>query len=205
MSALGLLASPLNFEVARTRQIFVADLSQADFTATFATLDAEAMAPLIGAGIAPAAMTIVRRLDMRYHGQGHEIEVSLPPDTGVAALPEIFQAHYTAIYGAALLDSPPVITTWKVEASAAPPELATARPIATGAATPKATRKAYFGGDYVPTPVYDRHDLRIGAVIDGPALIEERESTVVIGIGDRVQVDQFGNLVAELTSAEGAS
>jgi N-methylhydantoinase A len=205
MSALGLLASPLNFEVARTRQIFVADLSQADFTATFATLDAEAMAPLIGAGIAPAAMTIVRRLDMRYHGQGHEIEVSLPPDTGVAALPEIFQAHYTAIYGAALLDSPPVITTWKVEASAAPPELATARPMATGAATPKATRKAYFGGDYVPTPVYDRHDLRIGAVIDGPALIEERESTVVIGIGDRVQVDQFGNLVAELTSAEGAS
>jgi N-methylhydantoinase A len=199
MSALGLLASPLNFEVARTRQVFVDDLSGADFAATFAALEAEAMAPLIAADIAAEAMTIGRRLDMRYHGQGHEIEVSLPPDAGIDALPEIFQAHYTAIYGAALLDTRPVITTWKVEASAAPPQLATARPTATGAAKAKGTRQAYFGEDYVPTPVYDRQSLSVGAEIEGPALIEERESTVVIGMGETVQVDEFGNLVAELT------
>ncbi len=205
MSALGLLASPLNFEVARTRQVFVDDLTQADFAATFAALEAEAMAPLTAAGTAPETMTMGRRLDMRYHGQGHEIEVSLPPNAGIEIVPEIFQTHYTALYGAALLDARPVITTWKVEASGAPPELATARPTATGAAAPKGTRQAYFGGDYVPTPVYDRHGLGIGAVIDGPALIEERESTVVIGIGDRVQVDDFGNLVADLTGAEGSS
>jgi N-methylhydantoinase A/oxoprolinase/acetone carboxylase beta subunit len=40
--------------------------------------------------------------------------------------------------------------------------------------------------------------LGIGVIIDGPALIEERESTVIIGPGDRVQVDEFGNLIAEL-------
>ena len=153
----------------------------------------------IAADIAAGAMTIGRRLDMRYHGQGHEIEVSLPPDAGIDALPEIFQAHYTAIYGAALLDTRPVITTWKVEASAAPPQLATARPTATGAAKAKGTRQAYFGEDYVPTPVYDRQSLSVGAEIEGPALIEERESTVVIGMGETVQVDEFGNLVAELT------
>ena len=205
MSALGLLASPLNFEVARTRQVFADELAGADFAATFAALEAEAMAPLIAAGIVPEVMAISRRLDMRYHGQGHEIEVSLPPNAGIETVPEIFKTHYTALYGAALLDARPVITTWKVEASAAPPELATARPTAAGAAAPKGTRQADFVEDYVPTPVYDRHGLGIGAVIDGPALIEERESTVVIGIGDRVQVDEFGNLVAELTGTEGSS
>ena len=203
MSALGLLASPLNFEVARTRQVFVGDLTQTDFDATFAALEAEATAPLTAAGIGREEMNISRRLDMRYHGQGHEIEVSLPPKPGVEALPEIFREHYAAIHGTALLDAPPVITTWKVEATAAPPELATARPAAAGEPEPKATRQAYFGGDYVPTPVYDRQGLGIGAVIEGPALIEERESTVVIGIGDKVQVDEFGNLVAKLNNEEG--
>ena len=205
MSALGLLASPLNFEVARTRQVFVASLPAADFAATFAALEDEAMAPLTAAGVAPKAMTISRRLDMRYHGQGHEIEVSLPAGAGVEALPTIFRERYAAIYGAALLDAPAVITTWKVEASAAPPELAAAPPTGTAAARPKATRQAYFGQAYVATPVYDRRDLGIGAAIDGPALIEERESTVVIGPGDRVQVDDMGNLVAELTQRREAS
>ncbi len=205
MSALGLLASPLNFEVARTRQVFVADLAQADLAATFAALEAEAMAPLTAAGLSPDALSIGWRLDMRYHGQGHEIEVSLPPDIHVDALPAIFREHYAAVHGAALLDTPLVITTWKAEASAAPPELATARPTATGEAIPKGSRQAYFAAGYVTTPVYDRYGLGVGAVIDGPALIEERESTVVIGIGDRVQVDEFGNLVAELAGKSAAN
>jgi N-methylhydantoinase A len=205
MSALGLLASPLLFEVARTRQAFVADLTPADFAATFAALEAEAMAPLSAAGISPDALTITRQLDMRYHGQGHEIEVDLPSHITVDALPAIFREHYAAVHGAALLDAPLVVTTWKVEASAPPPELATARPPAAGVATAKGTRQAYFAGRYLPTPVYDRYGLGLGAIIDGPALIEERESTVVIGPGERVQVDEFGNLVAELANNEGTS
>jgi N-methylhydantoinase A len=205
MSALGLLASPLLFEVARTRQAFVADLDEADFAAAFAALEAEAMAPLSAAGISPDALTITRQLDMRYHGQGHEIEVNLPPHATVDALPAIFRDHYAAVHGAALLDAPLVVTTWKVEASAPPPELATARPPAAGEATAKGTRQAYFAGGYVPTPVYDRYGLGLGTIIDGPALIEERESTVVIGSGERVQVDEFGNLVAELADNGGTS
>ena len=60
----------------------------------------------------------------------------------------------------------------------------------------KGSRQAYFGGAYHPTPVYDRQSLSIGAIVPGPALIEERESTVVIDPGDQVQVDGHGNLVA---------
>ena len=198
MSALGLLASPLTFEVARTRQIFVDDLTAEDFAGTLAALEADAMAPLLEAKVETEALSINRRLDMRYHGQGHEIEVSLPPDVKIEALAQIFREHYAAVHGAALLDAPLVVTTWKVEVSATPPELASAAPTAQGEAAPKGTRQAYFGEDYVAAPVYDRQDLGIGVIIDGPALIEERESTVIIGPGDRVQVDEFGNLIAEL-------
>mgnify|MGYP002725596045 CR=1 FL=1 len=195
MSALGLLASPLTFEVARTRQVFVDDLTAEDFAAALAALEEQARAPLAAT---EAKLNISRRLDMRYHGQGHEIEVTLPTGAKIEALPEIFRAHYTAIHGAALLDAPLAITTWKVEASAAPPELATASPGTQDSTAPKGERQAYFGEDYTATPVYDRYGLGVGAVIEGPALIEERESTVVIGPGDRVEVDQHGNLVAEL-------
>ncbi|MDE0941224.1 MAG: hydantoinase/oxoprolinase family protein [Alphaproteobacteria bacterium] len=200
MSALGLLASPLTFEVARTKQAFVADLSMENFSSILAELEAEARAPLQDAD---TDLSIVRRLDMRYNGQGHEIEVTLPPgpETGIAALPDIFREHYAAIHGAALLDTPLVITTWKVEATANAPELTTAGPEAQGAATPKGSRQAYFDEGYVTTPVYDRYNLAVGTVIEGPALIEERESTVIIGPGEKVDVDEFGNLVAELEGA----
>jgi N-methylhydantoinase A/oxoprolinase/acetone carboxylase beta subunit len=50
-------------------------------------------------------------------------------------------------------------------------------------------------------PVYDRYALRPGEAITGPAFIEEREATFVIGVGDRVTVDSHGNLLAEIEGA----
>ncbi len=195
MSALGLLASPLTFEVARTRQIFVDDLAAADFDATFGALGDQAKAPLENAD---DALTITRRLDMRYHGQGHEIEVTLPPEVTVAALPGLFLAEYEAIHGAALFEGALVITTWKVEVAAAPPQFAAPPPTGAGEVVAKGSRQAYFADGYMETPVYDRYGLGAGAIIAGPALIEERESTVVIGPNDTVKMDEFGNLVAEI-------
>jgi N-methylhydantoinase A len=63
----------------------------------------------------------------------------------------------------------------------------------------KKARKAYFpeAGGYVETPVYDRYGLQPGAAFAGPAIIEERESTTIIGPGARVRVDASRGLVAE--------
>ena len=64
---------------------------------------------------------------------------------------------------------------------------------------PKRTRQAYFpeAAGYVETPVYDRYTLAPGMVFAGPAIIEERESTTVIGPGARIRVDATRTLVAE--------
>ena len=65
-------------------------------------------------------------------------------------------------------------------------------------------RAAFFPeqGDFTDCPVLSRYSLSPGDVIDGPALIEERESTCVIGAGDRLTVDVLGNLVVEIALHE---
>jgi N-methylhydantoinase A len=207
MSALGLLVSPLAFEVARARRVHVDDINATDFEATFATLESEARQILSDAGVAAADMRINRRLDMRYQGQGHEIEVTLPEDIAVNAsfadLNELFGSTYQSIY-TLRLDAPAEIINWKLEASG--PAVGLGEHYELGGssarteAAQKGTRRAYHPTEqrFCDWPVYDRYALRPGMEITGPALIEERESTCVVGPDDRVVVDARFNLIANL-------
>ena len=209
MSAFGLLISPLAFEIARSRRIHLADLETADFAATFRALEAEATAYLLSAGVAKGDVRLQRRLDMRYQGQGHEIEVTLPDAADVGALfqhlPELFGQAYEAAY-TLRLDEPAEIVNWKIEAAAPAPSLGAGYSLAasTGSTRPlKGIRSAYEPAQarMIDWPVYDRYALPPGQSINGPALIEERESTCVIGSGEKAIVDADYNLVAELDAA----
>lgn len=206
MSALGLLVSPLAFEVARSRRIHLADLDATDFDATFKALEEEATAILEQAGVAQKDMRIVRRLDMRYQGQGHEIEVVLPDGATAGPLfegvEEQFGAAYKSIY-TLRLDEPAEIINWKLEAIGPAKGFGESYRLAGGddtADAQKGTRAAYHPTrrEVTDWPVYDRYALRPGMTINGPALIEERESTCVIGPDDRVVVDDRYNLIADL-------
>ena len=210
MSALGLLASPLAFEVATTRESHLSDLSSTEFLSQLEGLAEAARQPLLDAGLAVADIRVQYHLDMRYHGQGHEITVTLTGSASMEesweALPTLFRERYAELYATSQLDTPLVITNWKVEASGPQPEL---RPgyhtsdydaRAGALAQPHAARRAWFedSGGWVDTPVYQRYALGPGAVVSGPALIEEKESTIVVGVNEQVCVDHLYNLVAEL-------
>jgi N-methylhydantoinase A len=206
MSALGLLISPLAFEMARSRRIHVDDIDAADFAETFRTLEREAKSYLLAAGLAEGDIAVTRRLDMRYQGQGHEIEVTLPDkaDTGAlfGQLGELFGHAYQAAY-TLRLDEPAEIVNWKVEATGPAPGLGAGYSLSGPAGTGKALKGARMAYDpevarLVEWPVYDRYALAPGASIAGPALIEERESTCVIGGGHVATVDPHFNLVANL-------
>ena len=208
MSALGLLVSPLAFEVARSRRIHVADIDANDFAQTFATLQNEASGYLKRAGVADKDIKIVRHLDMRYQGQGHEIEITLPENNDVASifadLAELYGRAYEKTYGLRL-DEPTEIVNWKVEAVGPTPALAEGHGGSASGGADKAlkgTREAYdpTKGGLAAWPVYDRYALAPGAIVKGPALIEEHESTCVIGAGDSVTVDAHFNLIAELSA-----
>jgi N-methylhydantoinase A len=208
MSAFGLLVSPLAFETARTKRIAVAELTSAALAETFAPLIAQTKGFLERAKVAAAQIVVRLKLDMRYVGQGYEIEVPLPISEDwvalLAALPDLFKSEYAKTFPLGVLDEPLEIVGWKAEAVGPEPSLGQRLALdgtrRAGGAARKSPRAAYFAeaGDYVDCPVYDRYALRPGETIVGPALVEERESTAVIGPGDRVEVDAALNLIAEL-------
>ena len=63
----------------------------------------------------------------------------------------------------------------------------------------KGTREVWFGEDHVVTPIHDRYRMGPGATVDGPAIVEERESTTVVGAGATARVAADGSLIIEVT------
>jgi len=212
-SALGLLAAPLAFDFVRTAS---QRLDQADWPGInrlFAVMEAEGRAVLREAGIADADMTFRRTAEMRYVGQGHEVEGPVPsgplgPES-LAALTSGFEDAYRALYHRTPMGVPIEALNWRLvvsgpEAGVRISSSVSGGPSKRGEAAlqvpqPKRARNAYFpeAGGYVDTPVYDRYALTPGMAFAGPAIIEERESTTVIGTGARIRVDAARTLVAE--------
>ena len=118
-------------------------------------------------------------------------------------LDELFGRAYEAAY-TLRLDEPAEIVNWKVEATGPAPNLGSGyTPVGSGGHGRKPARARGSptipsSGKLIEWPVYDRYALAPGATVTGPALIEERESTCVIGAGDVATVDARYNLVAEL-------
>ena len=207
MSALGLLSSPLSFEISKFDIVRLQDLSKADFAARLKLLVDQTAEYLRKAGLGERDISVTHRLDMRYYGQGYEVDVSLPagyPEAVFGELPQLFAKAYERVFAMSHIDEPVEIVNWKVEARGPLPPI-TNRRLRAGAAgngAKKGARAAYFPefSGYRECPVYDRYALRAGDKVTGPAFIEENESTCVIGIGDVVTVDNRFNLVAELAT-----
>jgi N-methylhydantoinase A/oxoprolinase/acetone carboxylase beta subunit len=162
---------------------------------------------LARAGVARDSVRVTRIAEMRYVGQGHEVECAVPTGRLSAdSLPAItasFEAAYGALYHRLPQGVPIEALNWRVTVSAPPPRL-TFGGVA-GAAGPaksavKTHRRAWFAerDGWVDTPVYDRYALGPGATFEGPAIVEERESTAVIGPGARCRVDENRTIVVEM-------
>ncbi len=213
MSAFGMLVSPLSFETARTQRIAYDDLNEERFAAVLDELSGGASAFLRAAGVAAGDISIVHRLDMRYVGQGYEIEVEvprgMPSGDAYRALPGRFAQAYAKIFSISYLKEPLEIMNWKVEATGPQPAKAAGTHlvgVTPSARALKGRRRAWFPdlGDFVEAAVYDRYALREGEEVVGPAFVEEQESTCVLGPGDVARIDGKGNLVAEIPVAAAA-
>lgn len=206
MSAWGLLAAPLAFDFVRTVR---ARLDAADWdalTRLFVEMEDEGRELLARAGVAAGDARVSRIAEMRYVGQGHEVEAPMPAGRlSPASLPAItasFEDAYRALYHRLPQGVPIEALNWRVTVSGPPPRLAFgggAGPRATADAV-KASRRAWFAeaAGWIDTPVYDRYALGPGATFAGPAIVEERESTAVIGPGASCRVDDGLTLVVHM-------
>ena len=209
MSAYGLLAAPLAFDFVRTWRQRLDAADWPSLNTRYVEMETEGRALLARAGVAPTSVRVTRVAEMRYLGQGHEVEAAIP--TGAlseASLPAItaaFETAYRALYHRLPQGVPIEVLNWRVTMSGPRPEVRLGAAGRGAAATPaaaiKATRPAYFAEaeGFVATPVYDRYRLGPGSSFSGPAIIEERESTAVIGPGARCRVDDGLALVVDMT------
>ncbi len=206
LSAYGLLAAPLAVDFVRTAPQRLAGADWELIHRLFDDMESEGRRIVRTAGVPDESITVRRSAEMRYFGQGHEVDVEIPAGRLTAAsldtITASFEAAYRLLYSRTPMGVPLEALNWRAVVSGPAPDLTITGGLATGAGvTPpaKKRRAAYFpeAGGYVDTPVYDRYRLEPGSRLAGPVIVEERESTTVVGPGARVSVDVHRNLVAE--------
>jgi N-methylhydantoinase A len=211
-SALGFLVAPPATDLVRSHVGRLERLDWAEVNALLAEMAEEGRELLLEAGAAPAEIQAIPTADMRHVGQGFEIPVKLPGMTlsagDLPAIRDAFFAAYRERFGRALEDLPIEALSWRVACVAPGRDIRLEAAGAQGrkvegfteaARAVRGNRDVLFEAEgWLPCTVYDRYALAPGASFEGPALVEERESTCVVGPGARVTVDSFRNLVVEL-------
>ena len=204
-SALGFLVAAPAIDFVRS---YVSRLEQLDLShlnGLFAEMEAEARAMLTDAGARPEEITMTRSADMRHIGQGFEISVAVPGGTlgenSRDAIRESFFDSYHALFERTVRDVPIEAMSWRLAAAAPVPDITLdfSSQIATAGDKLKGSRQVYFPETgFTDCAVYDRYALRPNDTLEGPAVIEERESTTVIGPGGTVLIDTYLSLICEL-------
>jgi N-methylhydantoinase A len=193
MSALGFLTAPLAFDFVQTWRCALDGPDWERVNELLREMEADGAALLAESGLSAGEVEHERYAEMRYVGQGHEVRVRLPQHELARAdeLLEPFEREYERLFGRRGPDVPVEAITWRVVSSGPRPELELgAVAVDASSRPPRAARAAFFPtlGGYVETPVYDRYALRPGARLAGPAIVEERESTLVVAPGQLVTV-----------------
>ncbi len=208
-SALGLLCSDIVHDYVRSEVRDLGDLPPDHAETQFAALESQADEDLAGEGLGGRERHFIRELDLRYAGQGYEIRTPLDgidvnPVTA-ASLTEIavrFHELHQTLHGHSAPDQAIEVVSYRVRVRAPVPkqDLPALDGLSDEAATSKGTRSVTFDGRArFEAPVYDR-DALTAAAIEGPAVIEQFDSTTVLPPGWTARLDQYGNIVAERES-----
>ncbi|MEU4823382.1 hydantoinase/oxoprolinase family protein [Actinomadura sp. NPDC023710] len=197
-SAFGMLMSDLEYEFATTVLKPLSDATLAELEPAFADLENQGEEVLSLQGVKPEDRTLVRRLDVRYHGQEHTLAIDLRPGDDAAAILDRFHGLHRARYGHAMPDGGQILTL-RVRAVGVLPKPGLRRLSGSGSGTPDpaGSRPAFdvATGETVPFPVYERQALAPGHAVPGPAIVEEGTSTTVIFSDQRLTVDVHGHLL----------
>ncbi len=199
-SALGFFTAPVAFDLVRSHRVSLDDADFDHIEKLFADLENEASAILRQTGQVEG-ISFTRSIDMRFVGQGAETNL---PIAGKAfgewrkdEIRNLFDEAYQALYGRTYPDTPVEFITFRARASL--PERPFRIPAISGEGKTlqdciKGERQAYslIQKKYIPFTVVDRLTLFPGAQIAGPAIIEEKESTIVVGEDAHAAVDEYG-------------
>ncbi len=208
-SALGLLCTDVVHDYVRSGLRPMELVTPEDAEKVFSELEARGVAELRQEGISPDGARFERELDVRYTGQGYELRVSLEGLGGeggfktddMGAARNRFDDQHEKIHGHAAKDRSVEIVSYRIRLRVSVPKY---DPIPTRnviespapAESNKGTRTVYFAADEATeTKIYERDKLPFGARLDGPAIVEQFDSTIVVPESWVGRIDGYGNLI----------
>ncbi len=209
IAATGLLATDLQHEFVATERHALKSLDPAKLEARYAELVAQAVAQLEADAVPPERRLLRRLADCRYLGQGYEVRFDVPAGpidaAWVAATTEAFHRAHEAEYGHRFDAAVEIVNIRAVGIGRIDQLRLAEAEAAAGAPVPALEREVVFEVDGKaerrPTPFYDRTALRAGHRLEGPAIVEQYDTTTVIPPGLGAEIDRYGNIVIDCTRA----
>lgn len=195
-SCLGLLAAPARVDRAWSNPTLVKDIDWSRLAKAYAGLRADAEDELKSAGASAVKLQWWIGAEMRYAGQGHNVSVNLPRRKIAAGMAPVllkeFERRYRQLYGHLVPNAAPQVVTWRLTGRSVVKNHRFTWGDARISAKPQMRGKREIWlplkRKYAPVPVYDRYSLKPGTRINGPVILEERESTLVVPVAAAVRV-----------------
>lgn len=194
-SCLGMLAAPARADRSWSQPSLLAEVGWAEVARRLRSLREDAAAELAEAGARGADIQWLIGAEMRYYGQGDNVPVTIPyrefDASGHDEMLAAFEAQYTSLYGQLVPGAKPQVLTWRLTGRSA----TTARSFEWGQS--RDTKQALRGqrdiylplrGKFGPASVYERYALPAGSNLEGPLVLEERESTLIVPFAADVHI-----------------
>ncbi len=201
-SALGLLAADFQHDFTKAVMSRASELEPASVEEVFRELEERGSRILEEEGVSQSQMSFIRKLDLRYIGQAYELTVPASSPFDKRALEQVIEAfhrRHEEVYGYAAREEEVYVVNARVTAVGIVRKPKLKRYVAGGSQPPAQAvieeREAYFSRGYERCKVYQREKLKPGNTIEGPAVIEQYDSTTVVHPSFQATVDEFSNLV----------
>lgn len=196
-SAMGCLLVDIQHDLSMMYITSAADADAEDVDQQFRALEDEAITRLQHEDVAEEDMVLQRSVSMRYQGQWRSLQI--PVGNCIDSLAEAierFHSEHERQFSFRQDSQPVEIYQLHLRAvgKTPKPEFAPAQPVADATAQPKARREVFFDGQWFDTPVYERSRLPVGIELDGPAVIDQLDSTTIVPPGTRASIDEWKNI-----------
>lgn len=207
-SAIGLLVAPLKVDTVRTRFSSLNTIDWEEMERLYVELIRRLTMDLVSAGASRDDIGFRRSADMRYIGQGFEVNVEMPPSFGIESYSDAatrFHEAYERQFGHSLPSHLLEALSWRLEATASTGWRIASPADEFRANMPRRSRPVFFPRlkEFIDTRVLAESELHVGEAYKGPALVEQPGSTIVIGPGDTFVRDAAGNVTITLPVRKG--
>ncbi|GAB6171432.1 hydantoinase/oxoprolinase family protein [Paradesulfitobacterium aromaticivorans] len=202
-SAMGCLLVDVRHDLSKTYLVDAKTVSIEDLEKVYAELEREGKELLEAEGTPPENMQFLRFADMRYAGQWRSLTVPVAnPISSLEETLETFHSEHQREYAWSSHEQGVEIYVLRVTAVGLVPKPNLPKYPKGGDAEDAliGTRPVFFeeAGGFIETKIYNREGLPAGAILNGPVIVEQLDSTVVVPPGVKAEVDEYLNIIMQI-------